>query len=284
MKQWVVRQRQRLWRGALDRYRLRPAFIIIGAQRAGTTSLYQYLVEHPRVLAARQKEVHFFDKNFGLGFEWYRRQFPPAWPGILAAKRRLITGEATPYYLMHPLAAGRVRQTLPNVRLIVLLRHPVDRAYSHYQLEVRLGRETLAFEDAIDREPERLRDEADRIRSMPDYTSENLQHYSYLTRGVYVDQLQPWMDFFPKEQLLILKSEDFYANPRATVHQVYEFLGLPRWDQDEYRPLNVASYRDMDPATRSRLLAYFEPHNQRLYRFMGVDWVWTEAERQAITP
>lgn len=135
---------------------MRPHFLIIGAARSGTTSLYSYLVEHPRVVAAAKKELHFFDLRFPNGPAWYRDQFPSLSPDT-------ITGEASPYYLFHSHVPKRVFKLLPHVKLIVLLRNPVDRAYSHYYHAVKHGIETLPFERAIEQEDERLRGEVARM-------------------------------------------------------------------------------------------------------------------------
>ncbi|HEY9295730.1 MAG TPA: sulfotransferase domain-containing protein, partial [Phormidium sp.] len=163
-----------------------PDFIIIGAQKCGTTSLYEYLIQHPQILAASKKEVHFFDLNFAKGVDWYRQQFKPV-------SQKSITGEASPYYIFHPLVPQRIYQLFPQVKLIVLLRNPVERAISHYYHEVRLGFEDLGLEDAIAQEPARLEGETAKILADETYYSYNHQHYTYLSRGVYVEQLNNWM-------------------------------------------------------------------------------------------
>jgi Sulfotransferase domain len=194
-------------------------FLIIGAQKCGTTSLYNYLVQHPQIVPALQKEVHFFDFNFDKGLDWYFGQFPNYNPAD-----NLITGEASPYYIFHPLVAKRVHQLFPKVKLIVLLRNPVERAISHYYHEVRLGCEPLCLEEAIASEPIRLQGETEKLIADGTYYSFNHQHYTYLSRGIYVDQLQSWFNLFPREQFLILKSEDLYANPAQVLNKVLEFL------------------------------------------------------------
>ncbi len=115
-----------------------PDFIILGAQRAGTSSLYYYLSQHPQILPAVRKELHFFDDHYRRGLGWYRSQFPTR------GARGTITGEATPYYLSHPHAPARIQRLLPQARLIVLLRNPVERAISHYFFEVSHQREVVA--------------------------------------------------------------------------------------------------------------------------------------------
>src|SRR5918996_4052610 len=231
-----------------------PDFVIIGAQKGGTSFLYYLLTRHPLVEPAARKELHFFDQpeHFDNGAEWYRRCFPR-----LSSKdgQRSITGEATPYYLFDPPVAKRMAEIVPNARLIALLRNPVDRAYSHYQMQVKRGTEPRDFEEAIEQ-----------------------QDSSYVSRGLYVDQLLRWSEFFSKEQMLILKSEDFFERPVETLKVVLGFLELPDWqpeasDLEQRRHTGVYS-KKMDPSTRQRLEAYFEPHNQRLYEYLDVDFGW----------
>ncbi|HEV2894458.1 MAG TPA: sulfotransferase, partial [Actinomycetota bacterium] len=147
--------------------RLLPDYLIIGAQRAGTTSLHRYLIQHPGVRTTlRTKGVHFFDTAYGRGMSWYASRFPTKLTAWYVARRHgveLRTGEASPYYLFHPHVPARVAEHLPQVRLIALLRDPVGRAYSHYQHEVARGFETLSFEEAIEAEPARLAGETQRM-------------------------------------------------------------------------------------------------------------------------
>jgi len=256
-----------------------PDFIIIGAQRCGTTSLYKYLIEHPCVAPAFRKEVHFFDANFGRGLDWYRAHFPSV-PYKYCAKQirghNILTGEASPYYIFHPHAPKRVREIVPRVKLIALLRNPVDRADSHYHLRVRDGTETLSFEDALERELEMVNRERERITQDENYHSLAHQRYSYLSRGIYADQLEVWASLFPREQILVLRSEDFYADPPTALRNVLKFLNLPSWEPQDYEKHRQGRYPKMDPATRRRLVSYFEPHNQRLYEFLGVNFEWEE--------
>jgi len=165
-------------------------FLIIGAQRCGTTSLYSYMVLHPQISSAKNKEVHYFDIFFYKGLDWYLSQFP----SLSSNNKNLITGESSPYYIFHPLAAKRIFKIIPKVKLIVLLRNPVERAYSHYHHIVKLGHESLTIEEAIKSEKERLDGETEKILSGE--FSFNHQHYSYLARGIYVDQLIQYFELF----------------------------------------------------------------------------------------
>ena len=257
--------------------RLVPDFIIIGAQKCGTTTLYTNLVKHPWIKPALEKEVHFFDAAYSKGLNWYRAHFPSTFYKQYVwqvYRRTLVTGEASPYYIFYPHAPRRIFETLPQVKLIVLLRNPVDRAYSHYQHQIQRGRETLSFEAALEAEPERLAGEAAKILADGGYTSFNHVHFSYLARGIYADQLAAWREYFSPERMLILNSERFFADSPAVLNQVTGFLGLPAWQAAELKKRNRGQYEKMEPAARARLVDYFRPHNQRLYDLLGARFDW----------
>ena len=255
-----------------------PAFIIVGGQRCGTTSLYKYLAQHPCITSAFKKEVHFFDYNYHKGLAWYRSHFPSLlekYCSKLIQGQDLITGEATPYYIFHPRAASRILQTLPQVKIIMMLRDPVDRAYSHYHHNLRLNDETLSsFEKAIETEQRRLEAEVEKMIRNKNYYSYNHQMYSYLSRGVYVDQVKRWRSLFSQEQILVIKSEDFFEDPASVFKQTLDFLNLPRFEPSEYRKYNAGHFPPMNSSTRKHLIDYFSPHNQRLYEYLGVNLGW----------
>jgi hypothetical protein len=253
-----------------------PDFIIVGAPKCGTTSLYYLLTEHPYVEPAAAKELHFFSSHFDLGLEWYRRCFPrPRYK----AGRRTITGEATPSYLFDPYAPERVANTVPEARLIVMLRNPVDRAYSLYQMAMRKGWDTTTtFEEAIG--AKQAVGPLTKADAAPEQGSHAVvdDNSWYLSGGVYVDQLVRWSSLFSDERILVLKSENFWVRPQDTLELVLEFLDLPEWEP-EVNVLNkkrhAGGYKEeMHPATRRRLEEYFEPHNRRLYALLGEDFGW----------
>lgn len=189
-------------------------------------------------------------------------------------ERGFVTGEASPYYVFHPHAPSRIAKEIPNVKLIVLLRNPVDRAYSHYQKSVRKGFESLPFEDAIEKEEQRLRGETDKMLENEHYYSLPHQKYSYLSRGVYVNQLTIWMPLFPKKNILIFKSEDFYTDPKIIVTSIFNFLNLPPLKAEELRKPIYPKYPKMNVSTRHRLIEFFSEHNQKLYKYLGLDFDW----------
>lgn len=260
-----------------SRGRLLPDYLVIGTQRGGTTSLYKYLVMLPAAGRALTKELRFFDLNYERGPEWYRSRFPSE-RSRRALKRRsgldLVVGEASPDYLFHPHAPRRAAALLPSARLVVLLRNPVDRAYSHYWHQRSRGHEELSFEQALDREPERLRGELEKVLGDERYVSYERHHHSYVARGMYRDQLLAWMELFPRERFLIERSEDFFADPGAVLGRVADFVGLRGGSPSTFPRFNAFTPEPMDPSTRGELVELFRPHNERLYEFLDRDFGW----------
>ena len=239
-----------------------PTFLVIGAQRSGTTSLYRYLSMHPRILPSLRKEVHYFDFQYRKGRAWYLAHFPG--PRERAGGRhRKVSGEASPYYMVHPLAPERVRAFDPDMKLIAVLRNPAERAWSHYHHEVRRRVERLSFEEAIDAEEERLSGADRAMREAPHHYSHPHHHFSYLDRGRYAHYLEAWLNHFPRKNLFLLESEDLFADPDAVVNEIFAFLGLPS------HPLSLgkappSSRRAMSPALRERLERHFAADQERL--------------------
>lgn len=255
-----------------------PDFVIIGGTKCATSAFYENLVQHPHVHKARRKEVHYFDTKFQQGTWWYRANFPsrPArwWTHGLRGQP-WQTGEATPYYLFHPHAPRRLREKLPDAKLVALLREPVARAYSHYQHMLRDGRETLSFEDAIAQEAERLEGEREKMLADESYRAPRFRIFSYKARGLYVDQLEAWAKHFPRERLLVLQTEAYQREPQKVMARTLEFLGLEKWDGFVHEQHNVGGYKEsIGEKVRDELRAYFKPHNERLWKWLGEEWDW----------
>ena len=242
-----------------------PDFIIIGSPRCGTTSLYKYITSHPQILAAANKEICFFSEHFNKGLAWYQAHFPPP---IDAGQ--FLTGEATPTYLTHPLAAERLHECVPKVKLIVILRNPGDRAFSHYQMLVRRGTESRSFASAIDAELKLVGEATD--TSLEDRNHWKDCHYIY--KSLYFYSLKHWLPLFPKQQFLILQSEEFYTNPAIALKQVFQFLGVPDFQLKEYAKYNGANYQPGDDVVHGRLHEYFQPHNQKLAEYLNREFSW----------
>jgi hypothetical protein len=252
-----------------------PDFLIIGGQRCGTTYLYDRVCEHPEICGALVKEIHFFNREtyYVKGPDWYRGNFPSldSLQSNNGQGGRKITGEAAGY-LFHPLGPSRIADLIPDVKIIGLLRNPVDRAYSHYHHMRRLGYEEAAtFEEALELEGDRLRTEVE-----AGLFGAHHHHHSYLARGIYADQLQAWFDAFPSEQLLFIQSEELYRDPTSVLKNTATYLGLPGWQPEEYSGHKQFPYSDLKPETRAWLEEYFRLHNERLFDMLGVDYGWNE--------
>lgn len=259
-----------------------PDFLIIGTKRGGTTSLWRYLAQHPLVPrlfpAWNTKTSHYFEENWGRGEAWYRSHFPTvAQRAALQRKHGAPprVGEAAPLYMFHPLVPERVAELMPQVKLIALLRDPVERAWSHWKERRTEGKEPLGFAEALAAEAERTAGERDRLIADPTYFSEPYDWYTYRARGRYLEHLEPWLERFDRSQLLILPAETLYRQPAATYARVLDFLGLPEHRLPAYDVFNDRPSGGMDPAIRAELTAYFRPHNEALSRRLGMSFDWS---------
>jgi hypothetical protein len=259
------------WRMLTSAVRVLPDFLIIGEMRCGTSSLYAYLREHPQIVRPWTKELHYIDRSYARGQRWYRANFATR-AGMLWHRLRHsrgLTFEATPDYLIHPGAPRSLAGLVPNAKLIAL-----DRAYSHYQFNVRNERERHPFAKALRKEEQRLAGERERILANPAYRSNRMRRYTYAARGRYLENLKAYERHFPREQMLIVKSEDLFERTQETYDAVLAFLGLSPWTLRRPESVNTASYSRERPAGYAELCDYFAPHNQRLYQYLGRDLGW----------
>ena len=202
-----------------------PGFMIIGTQRGGTSSLYKYLEGHPELSASIRKETEYFSRRFVEGERWYRAHFPLTF----STGGGRLGFEATPDYLFYPSTPGRIAERLPDARFVVLLRDPVRRASSHHRHMVRVGLEDLSFDEALEREEERLAADEASLERDPLFFCRDLLRFSYATRGRYADQLSRWFAVFDPSRFLIIRSEELFADPGRAVDEVTAFLGVRRW-------------------------------------------------------
>lgn len=273
----------RMWvRRRMPGLRQLPDFLVIGAQRCGTSSLYKYLSYHPLISASLRKEIGYFSRYYGHDVDWYRLHFPLERHVSLARGRggpRPMSFEATPDYLLHPLAAERARQLVPDAKLIVLLREPVARAISHYHHMVRLGFEHLSFDEAIRREDDRLACDLAAIPEDPHYDPKSFLRFSYRSRGLYAEQLERWMAHYPRERLLIIDSEDLFQSPAATYTRILEFLDLapllPQSFPNVSEHPRGAGSAEVSSEARRRLADAFIGPNADLVQLLGHDLSWT---------
>jgi hypothetical protein len=237
-----------------------PDFLIIGAQKSGTSSLYSALTKHSAIDRSVVKEINFFSQYYDKGLNWYHSFFP---------KNNKLHGEASPIYLFDKKVPKRVYTHYPNIKCIVILRDPISRAYSHYyhnlrkQKNLNVKREERTFEIAVQDELQSLK-LGQEISSM----------ISYVSRGFYVDQIEHWLKYFPKEQFLFLKSDDFFRDQQAVLDACFKFLGVST-EHITYTEQNIGDKKPpMDPEIHALLQEVFAPYNERLVVLLGEQFRW----------
>jgi Sulfotransferase domain len=260
------------------RARMLPAFLIVGAQRSGTTSMYRTLSQHPAVVkAVWHKGVHYFDTDYARGLGWYQAHFPlrgRARRATRATGTAPVTFESSPYYMFHPLAAERIRRDLPGVKLVVLLRDPVERAYSAHAHELARGYETEPFARALELEPSRLAGEVERIMADPAYVSHAHQHQAYRARGQYVEQLERLASQFGRDRMHVVDSSDYFTDPEPAYKAVLEFLELPQLGDPAFERHNARPRSPMPDELRAALTEHFRPYDERLASWLGWEPSW----------
>ena len=253
--------------------RAKPTLLIIGAQKAGTTSLYRYLAEHPDTGEAYRKEPRFYSHHYDKGLAWYRGNFPLS----LTNNRFQVVFEASPSYILFPDAPQKIEHDFPSIKVIALLRHPIHRAYSQYEMNVRhlAIDEPRSFRDAITEEETRLQADKDDLAKDPTY---HHKHFSYLARGHYWEQLARWYAVFPEENIKIIQAEALFQDTANIYGDVLDFLGLapfePAFDVWNASGSKMSIRDKIGGDLYEHLLDYFEPHNEILYKQIGQRFDW----------
>ena len=240
-----------------------PSFLILGAQKAGTTALFEHLASHPAVVRPATKELQYFTLHFDRGLDWYRSQLRVE----ARTLERQRTFEASPYYLFHPDVPARCAACCPHTKLIILVRDPVARALSHYRHEVRLGYETLSMEAAFAAEPDRMR--------LPLATPEGLfahRHGSYRARSRYAGQIDAWLDHSAR-QIQVIQSEVLFAQPDEVGRAIREFLELAESaEQQPLEQLNAGPPAEAPAAFIAELRREFAGERERLAELLRTHW------------
>ncbi|MFV1980519.1 MAG: sulfotransferase domain-containing protein, partial [Rhodothermia bacterium] len=227
----------RRWRLATASFRMLPTFIVIGVQKGGTTSFFWNLADHPNVLRPGRKEVQAFDRGRNFSKRFYQSWFPFA-PLSSNGDQRMITGEATPTYLLNPASPARVKRLVPDVKLIVMLRNPVDRAVSQYRQNLKANREPLDLKDALEAESERVAASIDENRNGSGQESLDWLLFRYRGNGEYASHLQNWLRHFDQSQFMIFESEQYFLDPQRVLFEVHDFLGIPRHTYSSFPVMN----------------------------------------------
>jgi hypothetical protein len=233
------------------------------------------MIQHPQILRSLRKEVHYFDgggehdmDNYEKGLQWYRAHFPY----IKSVNGNCITGEASPEYIFHPLAAARIYSAVPQVKMICLLRNPTERAISHYFHAKRKGHEKLSISNALHEEEKRMK----HAINNQDYRDSTFIHSSYKHRGLYKEQLERYLEYFSREQLLVLESDELFGKPEFTLRKVFQFLEVDsEYKVKDLKPRHIGSNKKrVDSEVYQYLDEYFSPHNQALYDLIGEEFCW----------
>jgi len=251
--------------------RVLPDFIVVGFGKAGTTTLYNYLSEHPCIMKSSHDHLGFFDSNFELGLNFYKSFFPTKFSKFFLkyTKKCFMTYDVTASYIREPLSAKRILKTLPKIKLIIICRNPVDVAYSYYYNDPSL-QGGLSFEEAIKNEIKMDENEKKNSKNYP----RNLLEKSFLARAIYYEQIKIWYELFPKNQLLVIEAEDLAEDHIKTFNKIFDFLDLPRHNIKNFKKQNVSKYPPIKEETRKFLIDYFKPYNEKLYKLINENYDW----------
>lgn len=262
--------------------RVLPDVVLAGVQRSGTTAIFEALYRLPMVERPRRgKGSHYFSYNYHRGWKWFQSQFPTRrWADRVEDQtgHPLFCFDACPYYLFHPFAVERMAQALPDVKVMVTLRDPVRRAESHYHHSVSHGNEDLPFVEALAAEADRLAGEDERMQADWTYWSHSHEHHSYVSKGMYAEQLERLFRHYPREQVLVLSSEQFFAEPDAVLSRVTDWLDLPSVSLSGRDDRNGHAYQKMDQDMRDRLIDIYREPNERLFDLLGERYDWLGAD------
>lgn len=247
-------------------YHTRPAFMVIGAQKSGTKALRQYLVAHPQITqTAHVNEIHFFDNDaqYARDIAHYHRYFPL--PFQLGAGN--VTFDNTPDYLATPQVPARIHAYDPAIKLIAVLRDPVKRAFSAWNMYRQQGSEARDFATCVQEDIARIQ------------AGDTGLHASPVGHGLYAEQIERYLQYFDRAQLVILHSDDLRHATQPTLDRVIAFLELSpyRWPASQLDPVHVRQYgQSMDSDTRAALRAFYRPYNATLFDLLGRDFGWND--------
>ena len=256
--------------------RVIPDFLVIGAKRCGTTSLYQHLSEHPCISRSPRDNIGFFNENYHLGINWYKSLFPTVFykKKMESKNKHCLFFDVTSTYMEEELTAKNVYEVNPNQKIIVILRNPVDRAYSHYHVNVKEKSEKRSFEDAVFEEMNRIKSERiiqNKNKNLRVFTPNNIH---YLKKGFYALQLKSWFKIFPREQILVLSTEEFQEDQNLIYKKIFDFLNIPNMKIKNTEKMEKGNYIPMKDETRKLLLDYFRQYNYELFELINNEFDW----------
>lgn len=254
-------------------------YLIIGAEKSGTTSLYQYLRQHPEVLSSVEKEIDFFDMEYEHGIDWYLAHFPPAFEQTISKQspsqpQKWITGETSANYLYSNVTPARVFKHFPNIKLAVILRNPIDRAVSRYNMMMRNGVEQRTLETAVQEEMTIIQNAMMRSSDGQTIPWKVLNRCRHVGNSLYYYHLERWLSVFPAKQLFVIQSEELFTQPAQTLAQLYTAFGLSAHTVKDYPKHNSGRYSPAESSVRQQLSDFFAPHTRKLETLLGRSFDW----------
>ena len=244
----------------------KPDFLIIGAQKSGTTSLFNYLIDYGKNFTPPlQKELYFFTEHFHKGFNSYEANFPVF---------KKVTGEATPDYLFYHGAPKKIYEYNPNIKLVVILRNPTERAFSQYCHQNYTWKtkasDPLSFSVAIREEEKRFH-----IDEKSKYFYE-YKYYSYKKRGIYIEQIKNWLKFFDKDKIHFIVLDELEQNFKQEIVNLMTFLNIERNNKEISNKIyNPSPKSEMKEEDKAYLNSFFKSYNQELFDFLGKENIWS---------
>lgn len=263
-----------------------PDFLVLGFPKCGTTSLYAYLASHPNVLPAATKEILYFTHSTTKNIECYLAHFP------CVTDASYVTGEASPSYILFPGIAQRIFNWFPNIKLIILLRNPIDRTISSYyhrfkylrhdskKMEYLIAQSLEKVTNVLDKLVALLKLKAEPVEFIKNISENNLwlsdenEILSDLIGSFYIYYIKEWFNVFSRDQFLIVESESLFNNPSESMREIHNFLGLSDYSLLEYHNFNRNSYSSISSDSRQQLVDLFHPYNQQLEEYLGMKFNW----------
>lgn len=262
-----------------------PDAIIVGNNKSASNTVFFNLIKHPQITGSSRRENRFFDANYWRGIHWYRTLFPTKIEKYYFMRRKksnMLILDSSPTCYLHPYAAQRIKELLPNVKLIILFRDPVDHAYSLYYHRVRMGSEKLSFEEAIAQDKERF-EETEKKWVNDEVREHNWKdlRISYLSDGIYYNHIKRWFSLFDEKNIHCINVNDLAENPIEVLNNICKFLKLSSYHFNDFESKNIAKYHPkkgpyppMKSETRDKLIEFYKKHNKNLEEFLGVKFNW----------
>jgi len=255
--------------------RVLPDFLIIGAKRCGTTSLFSHLPEHPSIAKSHHDNIGFFNDNFHLGVNWYKSFFPTITYKKKIEKQhgKFLAFDVTTKYMESKITAKNIKKIKPEMKIIIMLRNPIDRAYSQFNLSVKEKTEKLNFEEAISEEMNRLKTDISNYHEKELLEFPNHDRH-YIKKSLYAMQLKPWFNIFPRKNILVLSTEEFRDNAEKIYNTIFNFLDLPKVQIKNKKHMQKGEYPPMNKEIRQELIKFFREYNMNLFELIGKNFEW----------